>query len=87
MEVLKVLSALVFPEDLGSCILVWKTPSRTQECKCNLLKIKEGKYIGRHGEAQLEARSQEHVSACHEFLKSAITYGKGRTERIPANNQ
>jgi hypothetical protein len=32
---------MMFPEDLGSCVLVWKNPSRTHGCKWSLLKVRE----------------------------------------------
>jgi hypothetical protein len=34
---------------------------RIHGCKGSLLKVKEGKYKGKHGEAQVEAGSQESV--------------------------
>jgi hypothetical protein len=50
---------MVFPEDLSSCALAWKNPSRTRGCKWGLLKIKEEKYKGEHGVAQVESASRE----------------------------
>jgi hypothetical protein len=37
-----------FLEDLGSCVSPWKNPSRTRECKWDLLKVRKGKYKGGH---------------------------------------
>jgi hypothetical protein len=52
---------------------------RTPGYKWSLLKIREGKYKGKHGEAQVEARSKKHASALQVLLKPTITYWEGRT--------
>jgi hypothetical protein len=53
---------------------------RTHGCKWNLLKVREEKYKGKHGGAQVEVRRLEHVSALRVLLKTMITSGKGRTK-------
>jgi hypothetical protein len=49
----------VFSEDLGSCIPVWKNPSRVCGCKWGLLKVKEREIQRQHGGAQVESAGRE----------------------------
>jgi hypothetical protein len=56
---------------------------RTRGCKWSLLKVRDGKYKGKHSETQVEAR-RERVSAFQVLLKPKLTYGKGRARRFPA---
>jgi hypothetical protein len=53
---------MVFPEDLGSCALAWKNPSRRCGYKWGLLKVREEKYKGGHGVAQVESAGRERAS-------------------------
>jgi hypothetical protein len=39
----------VFPEDLGSCAVAWKNPSRTRGCEWGLLKVRERETQREHG--------------------------------------
>jgi hypothetical protein len=68
-------------------VLQGRIHGRIRGCKWNLLKVREERYKGKHGEAQVEARSQEHVSALWVLLKPMITYGKGRTRLFSFNSQ
>jgi hypothetical protein len=49
------------------------------------IKVREGKYKGEHGEAQVESRGEESVFLL--FRKPMISYWTGRTRRFPSNNQ
>jgi hypothetical protein len=50
---------MVFSEDLGSCVPVWKNPSRTPGCKWG---FKRRRKIKReHGRAQVESASRENI--------------------------
>jgi hypothetical protein len=40
------MAKMVFSEDLGSCIPVWKNPSRIHGCKWDLLKVRKGNTKG-----------------------------------------
>jgi hypothetical protein len=42
---------------------------KTHECKGSLLKVREQKYKGKYGGAQVEAASQEQVSPFQVLLK------------------
>jgi hypothetical protein len=64
----------------------WKNLRQDTWYKWSLLKVGERKHKGKHGEAQVEAGSQDSVSALQVLLTPTITYGKGRTRRFPSNN-
>jgi hypothetical protein len=72
---------MVFPEDLSSCALAWKNPSRTRGCKWGLLKIKEEKYKGEHGVAQVESASREREREREKERRGEGRGGGGREER------
>jgi hypothetical protein len=52
--------------------------------KWSLLKVREGKYKGKHGEALAETGSRDSFSVLQVLLKPMMTYGKGR-RRFQAN--
>jgi hypothetical protein len=51
----------VFPEDLGSCVPVWKNPNRTCGYKWGLLKVREREIQKEHGGVQVESTSRDRM--------------------------
>jgi hypothetical protein len=86
---------LVLSADSGVCdqktskffVLCGRIHGRTHGYKWSLLKIREGKYKGEHGGAQVESGGREHASPFQVLLKPMLTHGKGRTRWFPSNNQ
>jgi hypothetical protein len=75
------LTAEVFSEDLGSCVPLWKNPSRTRGCKWGLLK-RERKYKG-----STVGTGGVHAFPFQVLLKPTLTHGEGRPRRFPPNNE
>jgi hypothetical protein len=69
--------------------LVWlgRIHGRTSGYKWSLLKVREGKYKGKHDGQCGSRKLRERVFGLQVLLKPMITYGKGRARRFPANNQ
>jgi hypothetical protein len=61
--------------DFKFFVLCGRIHGRTCGCKGSLLKVREGKYKGEHGGAQV----REHASLVHVLLELTLIYGKGRT--------
>jgi hypothetical protein len=72
---------MVFPEDLGACVLAWKNPSRTHGCKWGLLKVRERVGIGG------VCWQREHAFLLQVLLKPTLTHREGRLRRFPPSNE
>jgi hypothetical protein len=57
IQALMIMTKWCFQETLVLAFPEWKNPSRAHGYKWDLLNVMDWEYKGRHGEAQMEARS------------------------------
>jgi hypothetical protein len=79
---------MVLPEDLGSCLLVWKTQTRMHGCKWGLLKVREREIQRRTwwgtGGVCLQ---REYTFLFSGAFKTFTIHGEGGRRRFPPNNE
>jgi hypothetical protein len=75
----------VFSEDLGPCVPVWKTSSRTCGYKWSLLKVRKGNTKGALGVHVESAGKKSVLFLFQVLLKPTLTHGEGRQKRFLPN--